>query len=112
MHYLDITAILLPMRTSIVAIASTLALLLFAARICFSGRASHRRIRTRTLPQDPATRATQCGNRSELTSGHLPSQSDIEAVDWLVRLTELAHAEDPKAEREKIQESFNRWATH
>jgi transmembrane sensor len=41
-----------------------------------------------------------------------PSRSDIDAVDWLMRFTELAHSEDATQKREQIQDEFNRWATH
>src|SRR5690348_12744766 len=41
-----------------------------------------------------------------------PSKSDTEAIDWLIRLTELAtESDDTTASRQRIQDEFNVWAS-
>jgi len=40
-----------------------------------------------------------------------PSRSDIEAVDWLIRLMALSSECESTAARESTQEELNRWAT-
>jgi ferric-dicitrate binding protein FerR (iron transport regulator) len=40
------------------------------------------------------------------------SKSDAEAIEWLIRLQEMAtESEDPTTARQQIQDDFNRWAT-
>ena len=49
----------------------------------------------------------------ELPTCHQPSTSDSEAIEWLLRFTDIAcNSAEPAAERREIQDEFNQWAIH